>query len=237
MKKNHEMKIQEPLERIVHVRFAERRDLAATFLRFQEHYESPMFKGKVFNLEEFRKWYVNNSSSNSSSGDSNSSNGKKTRKFSYYEDWDGFNVPSRIFEPFYQGEFNPLSRKEKKLLDALEEWREEEKQFYVIGTSGQSDMSTLRHEIAHGLFYTRPEYQKEVLNILKKIPVEERRALEKFLERESGGYHPDVFEDEMQAYIIENLYYLKKKGINTKNLQPVARELKSKFKEYGEGAF
>src|SRR3989344_2181281 len=52
------MKVREPLENLLHVQFIRQSDLAATFLRFQEFYESPQYKGKVFTFEEFKEWYT-----------------------------------------------------------------------------------------------------------------------------------------------------------------------------------
>src|SRR5262245_26903475 len=75
-------------------------ELASTFLRFQEHYESPKFRKKIFSLEEFMDWY----------GQENKG------KFSYFKDWAGFNIPSTEFEPFLEGKFDPLLEKEKRLM-------------------------------------------------------------------------------------------------------------------------
>jgi len=35
--------------------FDNQKELTTTFLRFQEHYESPKFRGKIFSLKEFIK--------------------------------------------------------------------------------------------------------------------------------------------------------------------------------------
>ena len=97
------MKLEELIENIYHVSFPTRKEAASTFLRFQEHYESPQFRGKIFSLDEFKEWYT-----------ANSEKGKAKGKFTYYDDWGGFNIPSYILEPFYKGLFNPLSEKESK---------------------------------------------------------------------------------------------------------------------------
>src|SRR5512138_554281 len=78
-------------DRIFVVRFDTLYELASTFLRFQEHYESPRFRNRIFSLEEFMDWYA-----------------EKTGAFTYFTDWSGFNVPSSTFEAFYRGKFNPL---------------------------------------------------------------------------------------------------------------------------------
>jgi hypothetical protein len=91
------------VDRIHLLTFDNQIDLTSTFLRFQEHYESPFFKGKYFTLDEFKEWYIKTSP-----------NGKKSGKFTYYTDWGGFNIPSYILKPFYNGAFNPLSENEKQ---------------------------------------------------------------------------------------------------------------------------
>lgn len=44
----------EIVDRIHVATFDTQRELCSTFLRFQEHYESPEFRGKVFSLAEYR---------------------------------------------------------------------------------------------------------------------------------------------------------------------------------------
>src|SRR5262245_51147422 len=95
------------------VRFDAQYALASTFLRFQEHYESSRFRDRVFSLEEYMDWYAG-----------------RFGAFTYFEDWSGFNVPSSALEPFYQGRFDPLLRKERRLLALFARAR---RPFYVIG--------------------------------------------------------------------------------------------------------
>src|SRR3989344_6116167 len=73
--------------------------LAATFMRFQEHYESPYFRKKIFSVEEYMDWYA-----------------RKRGNFTYYKDWSGFNIPSWVLAPFYEGKFDPLLEKERVFL-------------------------------------------------------------------------------------------------------------------------
>jgi hypothetical protein len=136
--------------------FDTQKDVTSTFLRFQEHYESPEFAGKVFTLDEYKEWYVKNSP-----------NGIKTGEFTYYSDWSGFNIPSTILQPFYEGKFHPLSEAEQRILDLF---RDKEHPFYIIGVHKESKSfeKLLRHETAHGLFFTNPEYKKEALDIITK---------------------------------------------------------------------
>jgi hypothetical protein len=59
------------------LRFETQYEITSSFLRIQEHYESPHFSGRVFTLEEFMDWYA-----------------AEYGAFTYLEDWSGFNVPS-----------------------------------------------------------------------------------------------------------------------------------------------
>jgi hypothetical protein len=68
-------------------------ELASTFLRIQEHYESPFFSGKIFSLEQYMDWCA-----------------ARTGSFTYYEDSSGFSVPSSALQPFYEGKVDPLLR-------------------------------------------------------------------------------------------------------------------------------
>ncbi|MFC1774812.1 ABC transporter ATP-binding protein [Nanoarchaeota archaeon] len=161
--------------------FENQYEITSTFLRFQEHYESPEFRGKIFTLEEYKEWYSTIKGS-----------------FTYYTDWHGFNIPSHILKPFYEGKFDPLSEKEKKLLGLF---KDKKGKFYIIGIhKGVPVSSLLNHEIAHGLFYTDEKYKDSVLEILSKYDIGDIK--EKL--RKSGGYHEDVLDDEVHAYSLDN---------------------------------
>ena len=44
-------------DKIILVSADSQEELNRTFLRFQEHYESPEWKGKIFTDGQFRAWY------------------------------------------------------------------------------------------------------------------------------------------------------------------------------------
>jgi len=165
-------------EGIFLVRFDTQYALASTFLRIQEHYESSRFRNRVFTLEEYMDWYA-----------------ERFGAFTYYQDWSGFNVPSTAFDPFYDGRFDPLLRKEQRLLRLFEREHEQGLPFYVIGLSDDED---LEHEIAHALFFTRPDYRKAVRAAMRAYDTSQ---LEKKLA--AMGYDRAVLADEAHAYLIE----------------------------------
>lgn len=201
---------------VVHFRFPTQRLLASTFVRFQEHYESPKFRNKVFTLAEFKEWYKTT---------------KEHGNFSYYEDWDGFNIPSRVLRKFKNGEFGKLSAKERALLERV---ARRKGRFYMIGTAAQdADKGVLRHETAHGLWYTRPDYRRRAKAILKDLdlgPV--------FEMLEGLGYHRSVWMDEAHAWIGDGAEALEDAGLkDPRPYREAERKLLALQKEYAPGLF
>lgn len=161
--------------------FDSSQEAARNLLRFQEHYESPKFRNKIFSLDEFKKWYTKY---------------RKETEFTYYTDWTGFNFPSYVFMPFYSGAFRNLTIEENRVLNLF---RNETGPYYIIGIS-KGDKKTLKHELMHGLFYTNQKYQHKALEIIgSHKDVETLDTIRSYLSR--LGYHADVIEDELHAYI------------------------------------
>lgn len=156
-----------------------RQDLAEMFMRFQEHYESPQFKGKTFTIEEFAHWYAS-----------------KYGSFSYVKDWYGFNLPATVLAPFRRGNFDPLTLQEQRLLEIC---KEANSNSYIIGVTPNAEYfkETIKHEFAHGAFYTNPEYRKEVEVCIKSFRIE---PIDKGLRR--MGYCDEVAVDETNAYVL-----------------------------------
>ncbi len=213
-------KIEEPIKNIFHLNFDKKKDLCETFMRFQEHFESPEYRGKFFSIKEYKAWYRKTSPK-----------GKKTGRFTYNQDWSGFNIPSYILEPFKEGKFNPLSKKEKIF---LKEFGNIEGKFYIIGTYGSTNLDTLDHEIAHALFYTDPVYNKKMKKLVASIPAKDLKKIHDHL-GSSGGYHEDVFEDETHAYITINMPYMEKKhGITSEELWSVHKKMQKVFQKHSK---
>lgn len=165
---------------IVLLVFSDSHTMGMTFVRFQEHYESPKFKGEIFTLDEFKAWYSETYGYGS---------------FTYCDDWGGFNIPSHILKPFYAGDFDPLSELEKSLLNTFKDRQNE--RLYIIASpdNGRWQRRTIEHETAHGLFYIDSSYKEEALCILNKYNT---TATEKYLLKK--GYCDDTLQDEVHAY-------------------------------------
>jgi hypothetical protein len=207
-------KVRMILKDVYHLHFSKQSKLASTFLRFQEYYESPKFKDQVFTREEFEEWYKQEHGS-----------------FSYLSDWSGFNLPASVFVPFFQGKFDPLSDEETALMACFKEklQREPPEQFYVIGTYGSRgfvDANTLKHEMAHALFYLNEHYMNKVLELLANEDLEplRKRTLE-------VGYHEAVVLDEINAYLVSDLEFFRSKVKDMTKYSKLVGELKGLFNE------
>lgn len=163
------------------------REASSTMLRFEEYYESPRFGGKAFSFGEFRKWYT-----------------KKRGKFTYYDDFTAFNLPSSVLKPFIDGKFNPLSEPEQQIIDMFkgEKWK-----FYIIAVYNGIDKGTLKHELAHALFYVDLTYKKQVLSLLKKFNIQELKD-EIY---SANAYRKELLDDEAHACIVGTLHEMKSK--------------------------
>jgi hypothetical protein len=183
--------------------FERPRLLAQTFLRFQEYYESPVFKGKIFTLNEFNEWYGG------------------IRNTEYVDDWSGFNVPDKAFDAFIAGKFDPLSVEENTLLSKVATLK---KPFYVIGAI-KGDTGTILHETAHALFYLSELYRREVRKILKGFNT---KRIESFLEEK--GYDHSVMLDEVNAYLLFDGDLLEDEGIiNPAETEEIQKNLHALF--------
>ena len=164
---------------IFHFIFNNRTDLGMAFIRFQEHYDSPKFKNKCFTLDEFKAWYMKEN---------------KTKAFTYYTDWAGYNFPDTALNVFQQGRFKEITEAEKSILKRFSQVKG---RFYVIGSKSGDD-ETFRHEMAHAFYYLEPEYRKKAEFIVNS---HDTKAIKKWLKGQ--GYDDDVIIDEIQAHSVK----------------------------------
>jgi len=201
-------------DKIFFVSFDSKVEAAKTFCRFQEHYESPEFKGKIFSLLEFARYYK-----------------KENGSFSYYKDWSGFNIPSYVLAPFYDGRFKNLSKREKAILDMF---KEDVGDFYIIACQGDKILD-LEHEIMHGLYYTNEEYRQDVEKLLARqeelFPETVTQIYDIF---EEEGYDESVFRDELHAYLCDFgcHEFLESCGMSMEKLTTTASLLKMNYDRY-----
>lgn len=193
------MEVDEVSQNVFHVKMNSTKFLCKTFMRFQEHYESPypQIRNKIFTRKEYAKIYQED---------------RKADTFTYYTDWSGFNIPSYVLNPFYAGKFDPLLKCEEKLLDTFRPYQH--KKFYVIGTDKNIKFYTMLHELSHAYWYTAKGYKKKQREVLNTIPERNRKRINKHLAH--LGYCKEVWEDETCAYALTNVDYLDKFKISKK---------------------
>lgn len=208
------MEIKKISNNIIMLDFDTQKELASTFLRFQEHYESPKFRGEIFTLGQYRDWYS-----------------QEYGAYTYCDDWNGFNIPSSVLEPFKKGLFDPLTKEEVEFMDLFGHRTDK---FYIIGIhSGGKD--TKKHEIAHALYFLNEEYKKSIDEILYRLKEGHENIyndLCNYLKK--LGYHESVINDECQAYIIANSEYLEKKAMIIVPWK-IQSALQVRFNSYCEG--
>lgn len=160
---------------IYHVIIPNLSRLGLTFLRMQEFYESPKYKGRVFTVSEFARWYK-----------------RRHGSFTYARDYRAFNVPGDVVHTL-RTRFMPHTCDESLFLEKLSEV-ETPGRFYIVGTTG-SNVQCLRHELAHALYFLVPEYRENADEVLRRYALD---PMIDFLAQKH--YHHSVFRDELQAY-------------------------------------
>lgn|GEM_PF-1525482 len=200
---------------LIFLHFKDQQSLARTMVRFQEHYESPKYSGEIFSRSEFQTWY----------------RGKKG-VFDYYSEWDGFNVPGRVFKPFYEGKFPNLSKDERMVLEALKKYRYSS--FYVIATADNSGINTLSHEIAHSFYYLNPAYKKEVLQVLSTFDM---TPVKKYLMETVGDYHEHVLTDEVHAWLMHDTPWMTEHGFDVSPYKEITAKLQAIYNKYNSNKY
>jgi hypothetical protein len=180
-------KIKEVKAGIFLAEFKDPYDMCMTFCRYQEYYESPnpKFRNKDFKFFDFIKWY----SQHYSKGD-----------FTYTNDWVGFNVPSEILENCRAGilDWNQYDQTMTSIVSNIYSKKMNYDKFYLIGAMSGNER-TIRHEVAHGMFYLDKNYKKEMLTLVKGLKPKFKEQFYKDLEK--IGYTKQVLPDEAQAFL------------------------------------
>lgn len=215
---------------IFHLRFDNAYDCAMHFLRYQENYESPVWRDKVFTLVEYMDWYAKTQSKGWENKDTTQR--KKFEMFSYPSDWGGFNVPSYVFDRLYLGvirDFNTYDEFMKSVVGLIRSTGV--KKFYLIGTTeGQYVDGFLDHEISHGLYYTDETYREAAEAFLEQTEAYVVELISTNLL--SDGYCEEVITDECIAYLATGLpIKLEKNKQCKKATAPFEKLLKDTMKE------
>lgn len=185
-------------------------ELGKAFVRIQEFYESPykQFRRRHFTLERFKEFYV-----------------KEFGGWTYYSDFQGFNVPSNVFWKWlarYQKKLTP----DEKALSALLKTDAMPMDFYLIGALSK-DVGTINHEISHALFHLYPSYGMTMQDLLKGKDVS---GVRKYLK--AHMYAEPQMLDEMIAYMMFEHKILNRAGCKTKHLEETREMMTHAFNYY-----
>jgi hypothetical protein len=200
-------------------------DLAMTFCRVQEFYESSFkeIRGKYFNMTEFQRMY------SIKYGDG---------CFTYPHDWAGFNVPSYIIDKCYGYEksFNDINQYDDIIQEIDHKITNSDinaPKYYLIGSQPKAKR-TIAHEVAHAFYYLYPKYKKTANQITNEISEKNKNKIKKWLL--SIGYNDKVFKDELQAYMTADLDRMiecaETSKKETKNLERISKELQNLNNDY-----
>ena len=200
-------------------------DLAMTFCRVQEFYESPFkeIKGKHFNMMDFQRMY------SMKFGDGS---------FTYPLDWAGFNIPSYIINKCYGHEksFDDINQYDDIIQEIDHKITNSDIdtfKYYLIGSEPKA-RTTIAHEVAHAFYYLYPKYKKTANEITSKVSDKVQQKAKNWLL--SMGYDDKVFKDELQAYLTADLYRVieatEPNKKETKKLEKLSKELQTLNDEY-----
>jgi hypothetical protein len=184
-----------PYKGIIRIEYETQYQCCSSFMRMQEFYESPIrgIRGMFFTTEQFMDAYVAT---------------KAHGRFTYFDDWGGFNLPSETIKHFVNVFYGNLNVKEQTILHQIDKILEENKmthadKYYVIGTFGDwngGDTTIIDHEIAHAIYYLDHKYKIKVNRLIaENLADSSLKKLEAYLKR--YGYTDDVLLDEIQAYL------------------------------------
>jgi hypothetical protein len=194
-------------------------DLAMTFCRVQEFYESPykQIKGKSFTMMELQRIY---------------SMRRGDGCFTYPIDWAGYNVPSDIIHQLYYSDKiedkNQYDNIFYNILNEIGDDVEMNEKYYVIGSDPLS-ISTIDHEIAHAFYYLYPSYKKAVNKIIDKLPTSLFNKFKKHLL--NLGYSEKVIKDEIQAYLSADPEQLTEINDTSERQNKIINDMSKEIKE------
>ena len=193
MKPESTLKITEVAEGVLHVNANTQYEIASTFMRVQEFYESP--------YGEIREQYFSHERYMDICAYGEKRSAADEIVFSYLEDWNGFNVPGHVFDEWAKlFEEYYLWDKEKQLIELIYE-KQSTTAFYVIGTNNEGHPGDYNHELSHAWYYLDPEYKESMKKLVDNLSDKvHERIKEQLLE---DGYRDgdNIIEDEMIAYL------------------------------------
>lgn len=188
-------KVKQLTDSIYHFEFNKKCDLFLSLMRMQEFYECKHkdIKGKKFTFEDLVVAY---------------SELDNEGEFKYFQDWAAFNLPDDAVREFIKVYGDDLFVREKKILVDIKKSldmgtdisRPMAKTYYIgtYTTNNDDSKRDLKHETAHGLFYTVTWYRK----IMETLISDNKPLMKEVMKRlKEMTYSDEVLIDETQAYL------------------------------------
>jgi len=212
----------EVAEKIYLLTFKDAYQVGMHFWRYQEHYECPSlkFRGKYRTLLDYMSWYATTQSD--------------CCAFTYPSDWQGYNIPGNVLAKYDFSLIPDFNQYDEYMLNIIDQLRQDHgKDFYLIGAQ-EGMLGVVKHEIAHGLFYTNKAYRKEMKHCLDALSSSKYEFLKNSLI--SRGYTTKVIDDEIQAYCSTGLGFLSTELENGRiAYKNMVKPFKKVYKKYYEG--
>jgi len=194
---NIKYQLKEIYKRVFLVTIKDSYDLAMSFCRIQEYYESPFkqVRGKVFTMNELQRLYSKRF------GDG---------VFTYPQDWKGFNIPGHVVDEFMSLNFTDWNNDYDKVMEDIHSEikrgsKKASQPYYVIGCEPR-DTETIKHELCHAVYYLDQEYRAKVNELINSL---HRNLFASFREHLLNiGYSKNVIIDEINAYICVDSHQL-----------------------------
>jgi hypothetical protein len=190
--------------------------MSLSFMRFQENYESPKFRGKYFDVLEYLEWYCKS---------------RDQKYFSYMEDWGGFNIPDSVVKRMMEN-INEFSKFERNIIDSdhqirldIESRSKSGEKYYLIGALAE-DESTIDHELSHGLWHTNKRYKRNAKKLVGEISPKNLSLL--YIWLTEIGYHKSVFDDEITAYFSTGMEH-EVKGLKKSQIDKMTKPFVENF--------
>lgn len=187
MKKVGKYTVSEIRPRIFALKFKRNYDMCMQFLRYQEFYESPnlKFRDHAFELLDFMEWY---------------SFSKNQGYFSYTVDWCGFNISGEVIKRVWNLGISDRNVYDYEMMVLYKKFLSQypDGKFYIIGAQKDAE-ETMKHEIAHGFYFTNQSYKKEMTVLVKSLKKTFFKSMCASLK--DMGYTSKVYIDECQAYL------------------------------------
>lgn len=171
-------------DRVYELVFDDKYEMAMLFLRYEEFYESPKYRGRKFTLAEYISWYTKKPES--------------PGLFNYHNDWTAFNLPAKIIKEVHDLGIQDPNHYDSIMLGLYGMMTSQDEDPYLIGYKKGSTANS--HELSHAMYYLSKNYRDDVQAILKDDNLTGIVWLFSEALRDIG-YHDNSIEDEIQAYI------------------------------------